>query len=404
MTKPLLALLFCCLCLTSNAQIAYENAYFITNSGERIDCLIKNVDWKNNPDSFEYKISENGPLEKGLPLNVKEFGFSDGTKFIGTKVKIDRSSDLTEKLSYEKQPDFNDEALFLKVLVEGSAKLHGYTQEGLRRFYLQMGNGAIEPLVYKKYSTDDAIIRENVAFRQKLLNTLECNSVSNQEIANIKYTTKTLVKLFQRYNKCMDSGYEIERPEQKKTKLNLWLNPSVTSNNFKVSNGLETQYTFDFPSTIGLRLGTALELVLPYNKNKWSVFVEPTYQKYTSDRQVERSFNFSEGDIFDASITYSSIELPVGVRHYMFLNDLSKLSIEVAFVHDFTMNSNINIDQTDDLTIDSNENFAFGIGYVFKNTFQFQIRYQLPRNILDNYVFWSSEFTTLNFTLGYRLL
>ena len=41
-----------------NSQISYVKGYYINDSNQKINCLIRNVDWRNNPKEFEYKISE----------------------------------------------------------------------------------------------------------------------------------------------------------------------------------------------------------------------------------------------------------------------------------------------------------------------------------------------------------
>ena len=38
----------------SFGQIKYEKGYFINNENKKIECLIKNKDWKNNPSEFSY--------------------------------------------------------------------------------------------------------------------------------------------------------------------------------------------------------------------------------------------------------------------------------------------------------------------------------------------------------------
>ena len=56
------------------SQVNFEKGYFITNSDEKIDCLIKNRDWKNNPIDFEYKLSDNDKFISTNIKLVKEFG------------------------------------------------------------------------------------------------------------------------------------------------------------------------------------------------------------------------------------------------------------------------------------------------------------------------------------------
>jgi hypothetical protein len=37
------------------SQISFENGYFVNEANKRIECLIKNIDWKDNPTDFKYK-------------------------------------------------------------------------------------------------------------------------------------------------------------------------------------------------------------------------------------------------------------------------------------------------------------------------------------------------------------
>ena len=58
----------------SYGQIRFEKGYFITNENQRTECLIKNVDWKNNPHEFLYKLKDRKETQKGTIQSVKEFG------------------------------------------------------------------------------------------------------------------------------------------------------------------------------------------------------------------------------------------------------------------------------------------------------------------------------------------
>ncbi len=52
-----------------NAQNNFEEGYYIDNSGNKINCLIKNLDWKNSPESIVVK-NNNG--EEKL-INILDF-------------------------------------------------------------------------------------------------------------------------------------------------------------------------------------------------------------------------------------------------------------------------------------------------------------------------------------------
>ncbi|MEM9681486.1 MAG: hypothetical protein AAF901_14280, partial [Bacteroidota bacterium] len=41
---------------TASSQVNYELGYIIDNSGNRIECFIKNLGWYNNPSEISYKL------------------------------------------------------------------------------------------------------------------------------------------------------------------------------------------------------------------------------------------------------------------------------------------------------------------------------------------------------------
>ncbi|WP_205635394.1 hypothetical protein [Flavivirga aquatica] len=91
MKKKLLLLFISILSINCYSQISFEKGYYINNAGQKIDCLIKNIDWDNNPTSFEYKELESSKIKMTNIKFVKEFGVYHVSKYIRSKVNIDRS-------------------------------------------------------------------------------------------------------------------------------------------------------------------------------------------------------------------------------------------------------------------------------------------------------------------------
>jgi hypothetical protein len=54
-------------------QIVFEKGYFIDKNGNKIICLIKNIDWKDNPKGFDYKLFEDGEIKSANTEDVLEF-------------------------------------------------------------------------------------------------------------------------------------------------------------------------------------------------------------------------------------------------------------------------------------------------------------------------------------------
>ena len=90
--KHILILLVAIFSIDSYTQIQFENGYYIDNSNQRIECQIKNSDWRNNPTEFEFRFSNDGKPQKANIESVKEFGVLGTMKYIRQNIDIDRSS------------------------------------------------------------------------------------------------------------------------------------------------------------------------------------------------------------------------------------------------------------------------------------------------------------------------
>lgn len=115
MKKQLLFLLTIILSFNCYSQISFEKGYYINNSYQKTNCLIKNIDWKNNPTEFKYKLFENSESKKTSIKSVKEFCIDNISKYVRRIVNIDRSSEIMDDLNNDKNPTFKEEKLFLKV-------------------------------------------------------------------------------------------------------------------------------------------------------------------------------------------------------------------------------------------------------------------------------------------------
>ncbi|MBS1681045.1 MAG: autotransporter outer membrane beta-barrel domain-containing protein [Bacteroidetes bacterium] len=392
-------------CPESYSQIIFENGYFIDESNKKNECLIKNVDWKNNPLGFEYKLTENEPVLVANIQKVKEFGINNVSKYIRVKVNIDRSSDQIDKMSSERNPSFKEELLFLKVLIEGQASLFQYVDSNLTRFFYKLNDSEINPLVYKKYLTDHKIA-ENNSFKQELFVKLKCKEIDISDIKHLRYAEKDLERLFAKYYTCTGYNYINYESKQKKDLFNLTIRPGLNYSSLKIQDLITGSESTDFGSNVAVRFGIEAEFILPFNKNKWSLILEPTYQYYKSEQSKNASY--VSGGILVSKVDYKSIVLPLGVRHYFYLNDKSKLFANLSYVIDFARNSTVEFSRRDNsvlssLEIKSKPYIAMGVGYKFNDTYSIEMRYGVSRNILGGYSFWGSDCKTMTLVFGYSL-
>ena len=168
--------------------------------------------------------------------------------------------------------------------------------------------------------------------------------------------------------------------------FNLHLRPGVNFSKLSLQNEFFRPKNIDFENQTNFRFGVELEFVMPFNKNKWAIFLEPTYQSFNSEK-TEGNKTFS--------VDYESLELPIGIRHYFFLSDKSKLFINSAYVLDFAKDSavlignqsNVN-DNSTDLVFKTGNNLIFGAGFNYNSKFSIEFRQSTNRDILKNFVFW----------------
>ncbi|MBD0850879.1 porin family protein [Maribacter arenosus] len=407
MKNQLIILLTIVLSLNSYSQISYEKGYFIDNANQKINCLIKNSDWKNNPTEFEYKLSEKSDSKNATIRSIKEFGIDNNSKYIRSTVEIDRSSEIVNFLSNDMNPNFNKETLFLRVLVEGKANLFEYVDSNLKRYFYSKENSNIEQLVFKSYTTINNTVGKNNRFRQQLWNDLKCPYFKMGKFESLNYKKKELVRLFNDYSECHNIDLVHFEPKQKRDLFNLTIRPRLNSSSLEIQNSISSSRNIDFGSKIGFGFGLETEFILPFNKNKWAFAIEPTYQTFKSKKTTNVSF-VSGGEIL-AEVEYSSVEVPVSLRHYFFLDNNSKIFVDASFIFDLSSKSLLTFKRADgssldnDLEIDSRNNLAFGIGYKLQDKYSLEMRYQASRELLGDYSFWDADFKTLSIILGYSL-
>jgi len=392
MKKQLVVLVVITLfCFNSYSQNEYLKGYYIDNNNETTECLIKNLDWLNNPTEIEYKTSENSESKKISISNCMEFGISGISRFIRVNVLIDRSSNDINKLTFEKKAQYNQEQLFLKMLIEGKASLFQYRSDGLNRFFYNINDSEIAQLEFKRYKINDTQIATNDSYKQELWNKLRCSDINISDIERIKYDERDLANLFEKYNKCEGVQGKNYFTRKKIGKINLSIRPGL---NF-VSNDIQTlNQSFDDRSELNIRFGIEVESTLSFNNDKWSIFAELNYQQFSySDNVYGQDINFN----------YKSFELPIGFRHYMFLNKKSKIFINAMYVFDFKLGSSIEFEMNRDLGIEGASYPALGLGFNFNNKYSVEVRYGMEREILND-PSWKSNYNNISFILGYNFL
>lgn len=390
------------------SQVNFEKGYYINNDGQRVDVLIKNKDLRNNPNSFEFKLNENSEVKTAYVKDVEMFEVLNEIKYVREKVNIDKSSKSLNNLSKIKNPEFEEKLVFLKELVSGKASLYEYNDGMFSKYFIKTEDGNIEQLIYKPYAIKNSDgetekIAYNEEYKKQLQAKLTCSNFNTFE-KTPSYGKDYLVKTFNSYNKCADPTYNAT-VDKSKGDFNLYLRPRINFSSLDISNS-QSNKAYSFENKTGFGFGLELEYVFSINKNKWAAVIEPTYQSYKAETVVDDS-DVQGGKIY-ANVDYKSIEIPIGIRHYMYLNDKSKLFITGQYIFDAPTNSTITMKREDgslynSLDVKSRTNISLGLGFNYASKYSVELKFFTNRDITHEYINWNSDYKNISLILGYNL-
>ena len=178
----------------------------------------------------------------------------------------------------------------------------------------------------------------------------------------------------------------------------------VIQSSFEISNVDPQNSKLDFGSKTDISFGVEAEYVLPFNKNKWSVFIEPSISKYSGTstyHYMQLSVQYTE----ELQAKSSFINVPVGGRHYFFINDKSQIFVDLAYVYIISKTDDIRTHDSNNLVLDkflkTGSSIAAGIGFKYSSA-SVEARYYESQD-LDDYILRQSTFSKFAILIKYRI-
>ena len=316
MKKKLIYIAIFIATLNSYAQITFEKGYFIDNNNKKTECYIKNLDWKYNPTSFKYKIDLDSKTQTNTIKFVSEFSIKNKSKYIRKTIKIDRSTNNIRKMLSNRAPIFNTETLFLKVLIEGQASLFSFSDNKLRRFFYSTSQKKISQLIYKKYKKNKSIVI-NQGYKQQLWKDLKCAKKTIKHVERLNYNTNNLSNYFIDYNECNNSkAQNFNAKKNTKSPFSLAFKIGVNKSSLKIYNTVYDYRSTTFENAFNLNFGIEGEYILPFNRNKWALAIEPTYQVFNAEKETENEFYSL---VYRSKISLKTLQIPFSIKHYFYL-------------------------------------------------------------------------------------
>lgn len=298
------------------AQTEYQKGYFINNDNQRTECFILNEDWYENPFSFTYKLNPNGEELHADIEDITCFEIDSILKYVRREVEVDLSADIgIENYSLQQAPEFETQILFLNVLVEGDLNLYYYKGDNLTRFFIKYMDEKTTQLIFKWHYTVDGGLAKNELYKRQLASYMQCNPQFRFQIMDVSYVKKSLVKLFESYEKC--SG----KPNiyyQAKRKGHFVLNASA-GGSLSFLEVITTTGVGNYKQSgiYGFNMGPELEYFFPIKNNKLTLIIKPSIE-------IDRS-GFHVSDRHYAKYKLNYLTLPIGLRYYGYMQNNRRL-------------------------------------------------------------------------------
>jgi hypothetical protein len=254
-------------------------------------------------------------------------------------------------------------------------------------------------LIYKEYLTVDNQVAGNNKFREQLWNDVRCPNATMGSVENIRFNRSELERYFKKFNGADGKSSLVYGDQKKHDSFHLRITPGINFSSVTITNVKNPDSKTNLGNNKNLRIGIEAEYLLPFNKNKWGITIEPCYHSFHSNGQY-----LSE----TIELKYQTIEFPVGLRYYFFLNKNTKLFIDAVLVPGYSLVFDSKLYAKNNITESSYDvgnsiSYAFGGGFMYKR-WNAELRYYTNRDLFKDYFQIKNDYTRMELVIGFRML
>ncbi len=390
MRKVTLAVLLLTILFSSAySQDNYVSGIIINNLDETISGYINYKPWDINPDKIEFKKSlQEEPIVYTVN-DLKSFKLED-RYFKSKKVLAEISSMDLEKLTYE--PEFNNKEyhVFMEVLVEGEANLYKFYDSKLKvHFYIEKDIGNVEELALKLYkkeieSSVPTVEAKTTSIqrieRYKTLLKFYFSDMPNidKTINTLRYSEKSFMKLFERYNK-QEAINNLKYLKSKEKSLNYIVHAGTHISHISFASDITTfKYLeeIDFPLSVSYNLGFTLNAKILRGKRKLSVYSDLGFCKSSYAANYTGYARGLDGE-HEINLDYSYFRFNGGFKYDLYDKNNFTINANIGFIVNYLYNFKNELIRTGSWTSDTVEavpldhnltfgNYVIGVGCLYK--------------------------------------
>lgn len=324
-SKPLLlSVVIFFVFLSSAFAQRFEEGYYTDREGNRREVQIENKRWSIWSNEA-LTVIENGQ-KKQIPIDeIQEFGIDGEMKFITAEVNLDRSSNWLSDLGFDPKPNFVEERVLLKVLVEGELSLYLFLENNIKKFFYKRQGEELKQLIFKRYKKvvgSRVVVNENVAFRKQLKEIAICGSTEDYD--KINYELGPLKKAVLAQNNCKNAEVDFVSARGVRARLRLNVGAGAIHSLLTVERAFN-----DFNmNAISPTAVVELEYIIPTIRHEVGVKLNAVYNSFEVEDEIEfpHSMNLRK-----VHISHSEIFLGPSVEYRYFLNNSSAISGGVGY-------------------------------------------------------------------------
>lgn len=389
------------------SQSKYDQGFLVEKNGNKIYCLIENLNWKYSPKQVNYKLSETSEKLKINTNEVEAFGIENGDYYAWFEgdLPIEDSLVFTENIN----PEFEYERYknFVKQIIKGRASLFEFKEKGNNLFlFSKESESNLEVLLPEKdfYSISKEGTRA-LNFRSQLIKDFNCRNSLN--VQKVIYSYKSLQDYFTAYNNCaFPDSTSVRVKQQTWRRKNLSLKVLVGASYYTYETTLNSQ-PLDFDKRIRSNVGVELEYELPVKKDNFSTFISLRRSAYFSPGTFETSTNpnVPKNEVNAATLDLVQFMGILGGRYYFTRINSIEIFAEAAALMDFNINSSfrkITGFQTESTTLKkTNLGASIGVGLSINRRAYLNINY-LPSSSIFKEEIKPDQLKRVMMTFGFK--
>lgn len=414
--KKILLLLFI-VCNLSFSQTNYKPAYYITNSGNKVEGFVlysdlqadKGIYFKTNMKDNDVLISKNDFTELVL----------GDQKYISKKVEYaaNHLTDSSEFIKDDNSPVLKTEQLLLLVLIEGTVSLYVATFDQTTLYFIKTQDSEmLKCLIYYKYKEIDNkanngyIVNEYNFYKKQLLQYVNCEADANlAKFRTVGYFENDLKKVVSIYNICKSGSNNDMNRNTKKPKLRFAALVGAKMQLVKLTNSY-FYGPIKADNYISPSVGLELSYLFPTNSEGAEVFFRVTFDKVEYNSANETRISTGVTTIYEVVDFKSNFLHFAGGPRYYFNGGTKRglfaqgaLEYTILFGDEFGYStSTSNIQNLANIKTQSYLSINLGVGYLFMKKVAVDVNYAIGSQFLPSgFANFDSQISNFNLNLKY---